>query len=80
MVTAEEIVLAVIRSGRADDLIAFIEAYGDERARTMQRAAAEVARELGAPLVGFAIERLSLVPDLEPGLTQEPVTAAQGSV
>ena len=77
MVTAEEIVLAMIRSGRVDDtLVALIEAYGDERARAMQRAAAQVATELGAPLVGFAIDRLSLTPDEEPGLVQEPVTRA----
>jgi hypothetical protein len=77
MVSAEEIVLALLRSGGVNDtLVAVIEAYGDERARAMQRAAAQVATELGAPLVGFAIERLSLTPDSEPGLVQEPVTRA----
>ncbi len=61
MVTAEEIVLAMLRSGRVDDgLVALVEAYGDERALEMRLAAEQVAEGLGAPLIAVAIERLPI--------------------
>jgi hypothetical protein len=61
VVTAEEIVLAMLRSGRVDEsLVGLVEAYGDQRALQMRAAAGQVADSLDAPLIAVAIQRLPI--------------------